>query len=253
MPHEHDYQKKLRAFLATLTEGDLTVEHQPLTVVPTEDPDELYRLWLLTRHPHRVSAARLPAAAFTLSAIEADRGLVLPTAPSECQMLAWLANWNYAGNPYRGAKSLKLRALVLAAVDLMMLDYLYEHDPQGADRSDYLGGNLIWLGYTYAAGRDALPPEAQAAFAAGLKKLVLTLDRWGPKGLMTDMDLFAPSACGSSRRRSTIPTSGGSPRRMPARCSPTPVTSIRPVTSWTAVASILRTTASACTSAPGRR
>src|SRR5262249_48290135 len=59
-------------------------------------------------------------------------------------------------------------------------------------RSDFLGGNLIWLGYTYKQVKDVLPAAARAAMEEGLKKLVLRLNRWGPKGSMTDMDLFAP-------------------------------------------------------------
>lgn len=191
LPEQHDYQKKLRQFLATLTEKDFEVAHKEFTVAATER-DESYRLWLLSLHLHDVSAARLPASAFTLKAIEGDKGLLLPCAPQECQMLAWLAGWDYPGNPYKGLRSLKLRAFVLAATEIAMLDYLYEHKPQGANRADYLGGNLIWLGSTYQGVKDALPSEALSAFEAGLKRLVLTIDKWGPRGAMTDMDLFAP-------------------------------------------------------------
>jgi hypothetical protein len=196
LPEQYAYQKTLRDFLASLTEKDFEVAHQPLTVVPTTDPEEQYRLWLLNQHMHNVSAARLPAASFTLPSVEGLRGFVLPCAPQECQMLAWLASWNYAGNPYRGSKPLMLRAFVLAAVEIIALDYLYEHDPRGANRSDYLGGNLIWLGFTYRAIKDSLPAEARAALEAGLKKLVVTLNEWGPRGAMTDMDLFAPVGLG---------------------------------------------------------
>src|SRR5204863_3607084 len=127
-----------------------------------------------------------------LGALQSAKGLALPASPAESQMLAWLAGWNYPGNPYRGSKALKLRAFVLAAVDLMMLDYLYEHDPQGADRSDFLGGNLIWLGYTYKNVKDVLPAPVRTAMETGLMKHVRRLQRWGPTGKMTDMDLFAP-------------------------------------------------------------
>jgi hypothetical protein len=192
LPADHDYQKKLRQFLAILTVKDFEVVHQEITPISTTDPEEQYRLWLLSQHPHAVSAAMLPPASFTLKEVEAAKGLVLPCAPLECQLLAWLANWNYPGNPYFKSRPLKLRAFVLAATDLMMLDYLYEHDPQGANRADFLGGNLIWLGYTYQAVKDALPPAVLASFETGLKKMVMTIDRWGPRGAMTDMDLFAP-------------------------------------------------------------
>lgn len=192
LPQEHEYQRQLRSFLATLSEQDFAVEPRPITAQPTDDPERQYRLWLLAQHLPNVSAARLPAASFTLAAIEGKKGLTLPCGNHECQMLAWLAAWDDAGNPYRGSRAVRLRAVVLAAVDMLALDYLYEHEPQGSDRADFLGGNLIWLGYTHLHCRDVLPAEARAAFDAGLKKLVTTINRWGPYGAMTDMDLFAP-------------------------------------------------------------
>src|SRR5262249_58971020 len=85
------------------------------------------------------------------------------------------------------------RVFVTCAVDLMMHDHLHESNPRGpANRSDFLGGTLIWLGYDYGACKDAIPAEARAAYEAGLKKLVKRLQQWGPRRSMTDMDLFAP-------------------------------------------------------------
>lgn len=192
LPQEHAYQRTLRDFIGTLTEKDLAVERLDFKIADGGDPEEQYRLWLLTLNLPRVQAAALPAAGFTLKSLESAKGLALPAAPLESQMLAWLAAWNQAGNPYHGSKPLKLRAFVLAAVDLMMLDYLYEHEPQGANRADFLGGNLIWIGYTARTVKDVLPAEVRAAFDAGLKKHILRLSGWGPRGAMTDMDLFAP-------------------------------------------------------------
>lgn len=192
LPQDHEYQKTLRAFIGTLAEKDFTVERRAFTEAPSADPDAAYRLWLLPLNLPRLETAALPPAAFTLVALEATPGIRMPTLPHECQMLAWLANWDYPGNPYRGDKAVKRRAFVVAAVDLMMLDYLYEHDPRGAARSDYLGGNLIWIGYTYGVVKDVLPEPVLAAFEVGLKKHVLRLKEWGPRGAMTDMDLFAP-------------------------------------------------------------
>jgi len=193
LPQEHPYQKTLRAYLGTLQEKDLTLERQAFTA-PAADlaAEEQYRLWLLTLNLPQVQAAALPPTAFTLRALEANKGLALPATPADAQMLAWLAGWKQAGNPYHGSRALKLRAFVLAVVDLVMLDYLYEHEPQGSDRSDFLGGNLIWLGYTAKIVQDVLPAEVRSAFHAGLKKHVLRLQQWGPRGAMTDMDLFAP-------------------------------------------------------------
>ncbi|MBI2437896.1 MAG: hypothetical protein HYV36_03675 [Lentisphaerae bacterium] len=205
LPQDHAYQQQIRAFLATLTEKDFAVERKTFTVGPTNDLDQLFRMWLLSLWPPSAAPAALPASGFTLSALESQKGILLPAAPNTSDQLAWLANWDYPGNPYHGSRSLKLRAFVLSAVDLMMLDALYEHDPQGAARADYLGGNLIWIGYTYRVVKDALPAEALAAFEAGIKKQVLRLNQWGPKGAMTDMDLFAPVGLGHIAQASADP------------------------------------------------
>jgi hypothetical protein len=193
LPQEHAYQRSLRAYLGSLTEKELTVERRKIEVAPgVKDPEDLYRLWLLTLHLPDVSAATLPASSFTLAALEAGKGILLPAGPYQSQTLAWLAQWSYPGNPYLGDAALKRRAFVLAAVDLMLLDYLYEHAPQGSARSDYLGGNLIWIGYTYRHVKDVVPAEARTAMETGLKKHLHRLEKWGPTGAMTDMDLFAP-------------------------------------------------------------
>ncbi|MBA4066700.1 MAG: hypothetical protein C0501_23940 [Isosphaera sp.] len=192
LPQEHPYQRDLRDFLATLQEKDFTVAHKEFAIPAPAEPEEQFRLWLLALHPPKVEAAALPAAAFTLKAVEGAKGLALPAAPADSQMLAWLARWDHPHNPHHKSRAVKLRALVLAVTDLVMLDYLYEHDPQGADRADFLGGNLIWIGYTARHCRDVLPPKAAAALDAGLRKHVDRLVKWGPRGAMTDMDLFAP-------------------------------------------------------------
>ena len=191
LPQEHAYQRDLREFLGSLEAKDFALEPREFTIAAPDQPEEQFRLWLLTLNLPAVGAAALPPDAFLLSSLESQEGLALPATPAECQMLAWLAHWDHPGNPHRGSRALKLRALALAIVDLVMLDYLYEHDPQGADRADFLGGNLIWIGYTSKCCRDVLPEKARAALDAGLKKHVERISQWGPRGAMTDMDLFA--------------------------------------------------------------
>ncbi|MBM4067674.1 MAG: hypothetical protein FJ271_01830 [Planctomycetes bacterium] len=192
LPQDHAYQRELRSYLMSLREKDLIVERREFKISTPVDPEEQFRLWLLTLNTPQVGAATLPASAFLLHAIEGHKGLAMPAMPADSQMLAWLANWDQPGNPQRGSPALKRRALVLAIVDLVMLDYLYEHAPQGADRADFLGGNLIWIGYSCMVGRDLLPAATRAALDTGLKKHMDRLAKWGPRGAMTDMDLFAP-------------------------------------------------------------
>lgn len=179
---------------AVPTEKDFTVDEKAQFTVPppAADVEDQYRLWLLTLFAPHIQAAAVPPAAFTLRAIEGRKSLTLPVTPNSCQGLAWLASWDFAGNPHRGSAAIKRRAFVLAAVDLVMIDHLQEHGPASVSRSDFLGGNLIWIGYTYKQVKDVLPADVRTAMEAGLKKLVLRLNQWGPKGSMTDMDLFAP-------------------------------------------------------------
>ena len=108
LPTEHGYQKELRDFLVTLTATDLTVEIQPIAAVETPDPEEQYRLWLLAQHLPSLRAATLPAQAFTLPALESHRGLRLPTEVRNSQLLAWVAHWEYPGNPYQGSPGLEV-------------------------------------------------------------------------------------------------------------------------------------------------
>lgn len=193
IPQDHDYQRVLAKYLTLLTEADFAVDVMPIKDVPITDPDEQYRLWVLGQHPINVTAARLPAAGFTLAAIETAGGVMLPAPASESHLLCFLATWDHPGNPYRDSKSLKLRAFVLSAVDVMMTDRMYEDDPKGwPARSDFLGGNMIWWAKTYATVKDVLPDDVRRAFETGLRKHALRLKEWGPTGAMTDMDLFAP-------------------------------------------------------------
>lgn len=191
LPQEQPDQRTLRAFLAGISAADLTIPITPFKATPPVDDEACYRMWLLAQYMPDISAILLPPDPFTLASIETQPSLKLPTTPNQSLLLTWLANWDHPGNPYFNSKAVRLRAVMLAACDLMMLDYLYEHDPRGADRSDYLGGNLVWIGYTYRGAKNLLPAEVQAAFEAGLKRHVMRLKKWGPTGSMTDMDLFA--------------------------------------------------------------
>lgn len=202
LPREFEYQKQLCTWLATLTARDFEPpQGTPITVAPDPDPDTQFRLWVLSLDPVRIGNKRcppsvnLPANQFTLGFIEspADQTVIQPLAWAE--PLAWLANWDYAGNPYRGSKALKLRAFVLAAQDLMMVDEQQEHtDAPMWRRADWFAPHLLMYAYTYAAVRDELPEGARKAFEAGLAKMVRRVDGWGPRGDETYLDIQAALA-----------------------------------------------------------
>ncbi|MFQ5808747.1 MAG: hypothetical protein ACE5JM_03920 [Armatimonadota bacterium] len=192
LPQEHEYQRVLRDWLGGLTPEDFAVDPQPFVAPPTEFTDaQKYRLWILQQSygSPDVAGIAIPPEQSTLASIESADQVLVPDVSSV--WLAWLSSWEFSGNPYRGSRPVKLRALVPTLVDLVMHDQLHEDGDGAANRSDYLGGTLIWLAYNYRETRDALPEQVRAAYETGLKKLILRLHQWGPTGLMTDMDLFA--------------------------------------------------------------
>ena len=198
LPQDHEYQRTLRSFMAKLTVADFVIEKREFTesaMRASSTPDSIndynFQMWVLAQTLPEISALMLPPDGFTLAAIESKKGIAVPTQPNESLMLSWISTWKSAGNPYLNSKPARLRAFMLAATDMMVLDYLYDNNPRDADRSDYLGGNLIWIGFTYRAAKDLLPKDVQAAFETGLKRHAQRLEKWGPKGHMTDMDLFA--------------------------------------------------------------
>ena len=193
LPDETPYQQELRKFLGSLTEKDF--EHavkEPPKVVSISNPDDLYRTWLLSLEFPRVgmimhggrnaAGVSLPASQFTLATIEdSKQGVLRPAIWPE--PTAWLANWNYPGNPYYGSRALKLRAFVTATVDMLMMDDRQQHSTLLMHlRSDWFGPHLVMYGYTYAAVRDVIPPAARAAYEACLKTMMRRVSARGPQG-----------------------------------------------------------------------
>jgi hypothetical protein len=193
LPVTQPWQQVIRDHLATLQERDFTIDLAPLAFEPGLAPtaDDLHKLWLwMANRGYEVTDStglRVPAASFLLSSIEADgkvnmcpaqNGFIDPLAT------AWWATWDYPGNPHRpgtaNSKAAKQRAFVCAAVDLVMLDDYHERG-QGV-RSDFMGGNLIWIAGTYLAVQDILPPPVRAAYLEGLRRLFERIEPLEPHG-----------------------------------------------------------------------
>jgi len=192
LPQKHEYQRVLRKYLAGLEENDFQIERKPLTFKSEwfESEEDLYRAWLLfsSRVPS-VTGLTFPPSQFTLKSIEGDKGVMMNARSVAPEALAWWSEWKYPGNPYAGSQALKNRALAAAAVDMLMIDAA--HEAGKYKRSDFLGGNLVWLAYTFKVVRDDLPKPVQDAYAAVLKKFVGRLEKWGPTGIHADMDTHA--------------------------------------------------------------
>ncbi len=196
LPQRHEYQRVLRAYLATLSEGDFAHGVPgPLTVEPcSQDPDYLYRNFMLTQmlqplvgSKRAAPSVNAPARLFLLSQIEGPEAVMVP--PVWPETLISFVQWDYPGNPYHDNRALKLRAFVVAAVNLMMLDdYLQQHPTSG--RSDWYSYQLVYLGAPYLGFAEVLPAEVRQAYRSGLARLARLMLSWGIKGEEPNLDMI---------------------------------------------------------------
>lgn len=191
LPQDHDYQVVLREHIASLTEADFEVALQPFEWNEDwiEDEQHLHRVWLLrganaVGYPAIVRA--LPGR-YTLSEIESADGIRMGTHFAKPDEGAWLATWDWPGNPYYGDRGLMNRAFVSAAVEMMMLDA--GHEAGQRRRSDYLGGAIIPLSYFYDKLNEKFPEELMEAYETGLARFVGRLHQWGPRRSNDNIDL----------------------------------------------------------------
>ena len=193
LPNETPYQQALRKYLGTLAEKDFDPGVPDAIKTPTvADPQDRYRLWLLTLDFPRVGVimhgarnapgVNLPNNNFLLANIEdAQRGVIQPAVWPET--IVWLANWKYEGNPFFGSRAVKLRAFVAATVDMLMMDDQQEHSTAPLyRRSDWFGPHLLMYGYVLAGAGDAVAPEGRAAYEACLRNMMKRVSAWGPRG-----------------------------------------------------------------------
>ena len=198
LPQAHEYQRALRAYIGSLTDKDFAhgvtaeITEQP----PSQDADTLYRNFIYTLLNQPVigskrgyPAVNAPPRLFTLAVIESPEGIIVP--PVWPETLTSFVEWNYPGNPYYNNRGLKLRALVTAAIKMMMVDDYIDKNPT-AGRADHYSNEMIVLGSPFRAFKDQMPPEARNAYAAGLKKYARQIMAWGPKGEEANFDMITP-------------------------------------------------------------
>ena len=203
LPQDHECQKQLRAFMATLTEKDFAhgvTEKLDERAKCDQDPDYLYRnyLYTLMRQPLVGTKDSIPAvqalpACFLLSNIERSDGVYLP--PVWPETLISFVQWDYPGNPYRNNRALKLRAFVGAVVQMtMFMNYAENNDSKVPSpvRTDWWGYHpVIWAG-SYPGFKDALPPEVQKAYEACMKLAGERILAWPVRGESCETDLLGP-------------------------------------------------------------
>ncbi len=227
LPQEHQYQRVLRKYMATLSEKDF--DHgvtAKLSVAPLDaDPEHQYRMFLMTQMlqplvgwKRGTPAVNAPSWLFLLSTIEGPKtgpsraeaignfvqqpkhtirrgpiptptGIVVP--PVWPETLVAFTQWKYPGYPFYDNRALKMRAFVTAAVRLIMLDNHFG-DMQKPGRSDWNGYKLVTFSITYMGVKDLLPAEVRTAYKEGLQRLGRRILRWGIKGEEPNLDMTVP-------------------------------------------------------------
>ena len=198
LPQDHEYQRVLRKYMATLTEQDFAhgVTQFPAPQPGDLTPDEQYRNYIYTLTPQPLvgskrgePAINAPPALYTLAKIETPLGVFRPPGYSEATIS--LVQWSYPGNPYYDNRALKLRAFVGSAINLMMLDDHLDKNPLLV-RTDRIPYYLVRCGAAYPAFKPLLPADAQKAFEDGLRKLAERVLALPPKGEEANLDMMAP-------------------------------------------------------------
>ena len=203
LPQDHEYQKALRSYMATLTAKDF--DHGVTEKIPTDkptsaDPEYLYRQYIYTLwHQPLVGSKRgvpaitTPADQYVLSSFETDQGVLFPQVWPET--LISFVQWDHPGNHYRNSRALKLRAFVGAATYMMMFHKFAELNDTKMPppiRPDWQGYNPVFFAAPYPGFKDVLPPEVQKAYEAGLKMVGQRMLAWGIRGESCETDLKSP-------------------------------------------------------------
>lgn len=200
LPQEHQYQRQIRAYMATLTKKDFAHGVTAKLAEPASpaDPEYQYRNYIFTQMSGGVPlvgskrgppAVNNPAELYLLSSIERATAIELPLGYPESLMT--FVQWDYPGNVYHNNRALRMRCFINASVNMMMLDDYLEKNPI-ARRADWRAYQLIVFAAPYHGFRDLLPPEVQQAYQVGVKKLARQLISWGPRGEEANFDLMLP-------------------------------------------------------------
>ncbi len=205
LPQDHEDQRVLREYMATLTATDFThgVDGFVGDAPPPEDFEALLRnhIYSLMLQPfigHGRSAnpmVNAPPEAFLLSSIERNDKIYMPPVWSETIMS--FVQWDYSDNPFRDNRALKMRAFMGAAVHLIMFDdYAMKNRDEAtglpALRLDWHGYQPVYFAAAYPGFKPLLPQHVQDAFETGLKRVARMLLTLPLRNEEPDKDLIAP-------------------------------------------------------------
>lgn len=202
LPQDHEYQRVLYKFMATVTEQDTAhgVTSKMEIKEGRTDPEYLYRNYLLTlMHQPLVGTKRgYPAInsapiGYTLKLIEQPDGVYYTNAWPET--LISFVQWDYPGNPYFNNRALKMRAFMAAAANMLMFHDFAEHNDRlvpSPIRPDQHGYNPVYWAMPYPGFKEVLPPEVQQAYETGLRMIGERIMSWGIRGDASSNDYIAP-------------------------------------------------------------
>jgi len=211
LPQRVGWEITLYDWLETLNEEDVTLPDGTISWDGTySDNDELADLWMKVVHLSASSVTRSHPGWYVLDnengkGIEATGSVKIPHDPegngeydgnpprSWANEPALLYDTSIPlsgggeGNPWYGEPAMARRALVVAAVDMMM------HQATGgfSNWTDMHGKAMLSWAEVYRWCGSELPPDVQTAFEKGIEhSLDLIIDR-GARAVNTNMDMFA--------------------------------------------------------------
>ena len=189
LPQDADWKVTLREWLSTLNESDFVIKNAEFRFpndYAKRDDERIYRDWIVLGHPGRepvTAGFRAAPDCLTLARIEGDAIRCFP----EPAALAWWIGFDFPGNPFVGSKAGMRRALVIAVVDVLMLET--SHDDPRNIKPDFMGANLGTWAYTFQICKRQLPPNAQNAYQDGMRHYLTLMERAAPRDGNSNMDM----------------------------------------------------------------
>lgn len=211
LPQKHEYQVVLYDWLETLSVNDVMLESKILSYDNSYTDNELANLWLQVEGLTASSVTRSDPEWYVLDAgngkgIEATGTIKIPDEPKGngdypgnpprswqnepaflYQLDIPLSNGGQ-GNPYYHDPVVGRRAMVVAIVDLIM-----HHDNLHTSTGwfDMVGKAFLGMAETYRFAGGVLSADEKAAFEEGMEYLLDDMIARGPRGVNTNMDMFA--------------------------------------------------------------
>ena len=212
LPQQHDYQITLYEWLLEVSVADVTL---PASRAPQwdgtyADEEELAELWLKMDKASASRVVRGEPEWYVLDAgngkgIEATGDVRIWHTPGGGLSRSWSNEPAYlyqldipmsdgsSGNPLYQNEAVALRALVVAAVDMMQYDRVAETGGF-ASWNDMYGKALLGWAEAYRWCKDVLPTEVQDAFERGMGRFLDRTIVQGARNANTNMDMFPMQA-----------------------------------------------------------